>query len=324
MLPTPAPPAASSFLSGLTAACGLALALYLAALKLLLLPCATGLGDCGAVIHSRYGALLGVPVSFPAIVLWLGWIFLPSLRAQSACAYALALGAAVFLALQFFVVRAFCLYCTLHALASFAAVALPPPTLRRALPLFAALALAAIPVALGLRAPPAAALSSLAPLRAAALPWLGPATPGSPVLVLSFTCPACWERILAPLSEQSPPVARPAPALVLIKATPEDRDVTIALIAAVLAQSAPAPDALAVVATLAATQRDLIMTRPAEASALIRSLFPAAAARESAAAEILARHDAALAAAGIDTSPLLLRDGQPPSARPAFTELWAP
>jgi uncharacterized membrane protein len=127
-----------------TACCalGLGLSLYLSLLKFYSLPCA-GPGNCHAVIHSAYGSVYRIPAGAFGALLWAAAILVPDRTKRGVLLLLLSAGAAIFMGIQFFVLKTFCLYCTLHALAAWTALALHGQEPRRFMALVLAGALAA-------------------------------------------------------------------------------------------------------------------------------------------------------------------------------------
>jgi uncharacterized membrane protein len=122
---------AKSRLASLLAALGLALASYLALLKLYALPC-LGPGSCQAVLHSQFGAVFRVPVGVLGALLWLAVILVPDRSKRGALLLLMSAGAAMFMVIQFVVLRGFCLYCTLHAVVTWAVLSRPARSQRNA------------------------------------------------------------------------------------------------------------------------------------------------------------------------------------------------
>ena len=108
----PLPPTLKTLLAMACYTLGLALSLYLAALKLFALPC-VGPGNCHTVIYSAYGSVAGVPVSVFGALLWVGVLTVREESKRGALLFLLAAGALVFMVLQFGVLRSFCLYLSL-------------------------------------------------------------------------------------------------------------------------------------------------------------------------------------------------------------------
>ncbi len=229
---TPTLPSRTSVLATVLVGLGLLTCIYLSALKLLNVPCP--LTGCGEIINSRYGAILGVPLPFFAVPLWV-ILALPTTqawqsRAQLASAVLLALGGLILMGVQFIVLRGFCPFCTLHAAAALAVAFvlpfrgrahswLPSLVLVLTLPLVLAakgLALAQvhswdapgyasviIPKAskdAKTKKPVNVSDSSMQSLDStvdqAAFDWLGPVdAERSPILVISFQCPHCLDLL---------------------------------------------------------------------------------------------------------------------------------
>jgi len=295
---------------------GLALAVYLALLKIFVLPC-IGPGDCQAILYSMYGSVFHVPVGVFGAVLWLAVIIVPDDARRGALLVILAAGTAAFMAIQFFVLRGFCLYCTLHAVAAWGALALhrEKPRLWMAL---LALAVAGgaffvsrqhVTAHAQTEAARAPRLSVLADDRAA-LSWLGPVWPRSPALVLSLDCAACLD-LLEELTRQSYAGRNAGPALYL-KTNDANHELTVAFLAAVLAQrNLPKRDAFLAVATVLLADKESVLANPAAAAERIAAMFPAATAQKQLAEKVAAAQAEALASANPgDTTPLLiLRNG---------------
>jgi uncharacterized membrane protein len=252
-------PPRPSLITTLLAGTGLLCCIYLAALKLINLPCP--LTGCGEIINSRYGAVLGVPLPLLAMPLWIV-LALPATRAwqrnvQLASVLALACGGLVLMGIQFLVLRGFCPFCTLHALAAVAAAVafplrgrahawLPALVLALALPLIQAVKTAAEadlrPDAVPVRAPAAAAAGAAsAPVRPAlpsnidqaAFRWLGEIDPkNSPILVVSFQCSHCLSLLEQTLLD--PDFGTLKGPKVLVYSQPHESDDSVAVIAAIL------------------------------------------------------------------------------------------
>lgn len=117
------------------ALCAAALSLYLAALALLTgrLPPGCGEGSgCGDVLTSAWARLFGIPVSLPAIGMYIALATLICLSARIPaarrwvilCAACILAAVVWFIVLQAVVLRAFCVYCMVdHTLGALAAVA---------------------------------------------------------------------------------------------------------------------------------------------------------------------------------------------------------
>ena len=305
--------------SRLAAACytlGLALAVYLALLKFYSLPC-VGPGSCQAILYSMFGSVYHVPVGVYGAALWLAIIIIPDEDKRTALLLIMAAGTAVFMVIQFIVLRGFCPYCTLHAAAAWGALALhrERPRLWYILLAFAlagggfyasrqhAAAHAQTDTA---RAP---SLSVLADDRSA-LPWLGPIWPRSPSLVLSLDCAACLD-LLDQLTRESYTGRTSGPALFL-KTTDANRALTLEFIAAVLAQrDLHRREAFLAVLTVLVTDKETALADPAAATARLAAYFPAAASQMLTAEKIVAAQSKVLAETRLgDTTPLLIsRDG---------------
>ena len=256
-----APPPRASLLTTSLVGLGLLCCIYLAALKLINLPCP--LSGCGVIINSRYGALFGVPLPIFAIPLWVV-LALPvagawQARAQLASVVLLALGGVVLMGIQFLVLKGFCPFCTLHALAALAAAFslplrgrahawLPAVILALALPLVLIVKLAGeaqlrSPDAPGYStaAAPGGAAPAAAPARLAyptnidqaAFRWLGDFdAKASPILVVSLQCGHCLGLLEGSL--KSPQFGVTKGPKVFVYAQPQEAQDTIDVMAAML------------------------------------------------------------------------------------------
>jgi len=313
----PLPPTLKNWLASACYTLGLALAVYLALLKLFALPC-VGPGSCHAILYSRYGSVFHVPVGVFGALLWTAVIFSPDKFKRATLLALLAAGTAGFMIIQFFVLRGFCLYCTLHAVTAWCALALHGERPRRWLVLLALMLsggaflasrqyTAAHAQADTARAP----LLSALPDQPAALAWLGPIWPRSPTLVLSLDCAACLD-LLDELTRESYQGRTSGPA-VYFKINDANRTLTLRFIAAVLSQrDLPRRDAFLAAATVLLTEKDNALANPAEAAKRFAAIFPSAAGQFSLAEKVATAQTEALTAAGLgNTTPLLVsRDGR--------------
>lgn len=300
---------------------GLGLSLHLALLKFYSLPC-IGPGGCHSIIHSGYGSVFGIPAGLFGALLWAGAIAVPDRTKRGALLLILAGGSAVFMVIQFFVLRGFCLYCTSHAVVAWFAFALHGEKPHRsALLVGIALAVGGFELArVRAEAHVAAAPvvpSSGTPLAAApaGVPWLAPLTPRSPALVISLNCAACLD-LLEELTRRRYTDVRSGPAI-FFKVTDENRELTTTFVAAVLSQGGPKREAFLAVTTLLLTVKDQALSSPAIAAAQLASLFPAAAAQRDQATRLLESQTETLHTGKLsDTTPLLVPIGS--SARAFF------
>ena len=119
---------------------GFALSICLLYLKLYASGCPISAG-CSNVVFSRYGAFMGIPVSAFSLAFWGGIPLLGSStvvwrqRAFIGAKWAAVAAAVGFLVIQFYVLRAFCVYCTLHSLCVFGFAILAKNPTGRLLPL---------------------------------------------------------------------------------------------------------------------------------------------------------------------------------------------
>ncbi len=302
-------PAALRAAATLLVALGLGLALWLALLKWRSLPCIGG--GCEQVIHSRFGAVFGVPVGAVGAVVWLALFFPWSARWRTAWHGALALGAIGFMVVQFGVLKAFCPYCTAHAAA--AVMAWPRRAVRPAQwGLGLALAFALGGYALALRAAErhaAAAGGRPAALTAGADAFLPldetpPVAGTRPVLVLSVTCPACLD-LLAAVTLTSWPAGKIGPAI-YIKTDAKDRALAAVWLAACTETNGSSPrDRFMAVTAMLVGQRDVMASDPAATAEWLAGIFRPSAAARQAAEQALAQHTARLVEAGVVTTPTL-------------------
>lgn len=304
----------------LAAACytlGLALAVYLSLLKIFALPC-MGPGNCQAILYSIYSSVFRIPVGVFGALLWLGVIFIPDQNKRAMLLTLLALSTAVFMAIQFFVLRGFCLYCTLHAVAAWGAL-----ILHRERPRFW-MALLALTLASGsfffsrqyvanhaqadaARAPRLSMLAN----NPAAMPFLGPIWPRNPTLILSLDCAACLDQ-LDELTRQSY-TDRPSGPAVYLKTNDTNRALTVGFIAAVLAQrDLTRRDAFLATVTVLLSEKETALNNPSAAAARLAAIFPSAAGELQIAEKIVLAQSKTLANAGLgETTPLLIpRDGR--------------
>ncbi|MBK9990110.1 MAG: hypothetical protein IPP19_05060 [Verrucomicrobia bacterium] len=296
---------------------GLALAVYLSLLKIYALPC-IGPGNCQAILYSIYGSVLRIPVGVFGSLLWFGVIFIPDQNKRVVLLTLLALSTAAFMAIQFFVLRGFCLYCTLHAVAAWGAlmlhrerprfwVALLALTLAGGSFYFSRQYVATHAQADAARAPQLSMLAN----NPAALSFLGPIWPRNPTLILSLDCAACLDQ-LDELTRQSY-ADRPSGPAVYLKTNDTNRALTLGFIAAVLAQrDMIRRDAFLATATVLLSEKETALGNPAIAAARLAAIFPAAAGELQIAEKIVTAQSKALASAGLgETTPLLIpRDGR--------------
>ena len=293
-------------LSTLLAGIGLALALFLAALKIAHWPC-KGSG-CEAVLHSSYGTLLGLPIGLYAAALWLGVLFArhPSLR--TACQAALALGSLLFVGIQLFVLRSICPYCMAHALIAWLALPLHRSAPQRwgALAGLAAAAVLTTLAGTANRVPHIGQpqLSRWLRDQPDALYWLGPPTPNSAGLVLSLHCPACLYFLGNLLRFEQAPPHGPA---IYFRTDANDREMTAVFVSAVQAQPGNRREAFLGLTTLVLAHQDVLLSDPAKAAPALRALLPQSAAGEAAATALLTRQAKLLAAIPVETTPFLAR-----------------
>ena len=297
----------TTFLVGL----GLLTCIYLAALKLLNIPCP--LTGCWDIINSRYGAIYGIPLPLLAIPFWVALAY-PATRAwqnhiQLGSVLLLALGGLVLMGIQFFVLKGFCPFCTLHAAAALAAAFvlpfrgrahawLPSLMLPLALPLFFAVKVLAearvrswdapgfttMPVIpkppRDAKAPkptviPALSMLSLqANIDQVAFSWLGAIDADqSPILVISFQCPHCLDLIGQTL--KYPGFGSLRGPKVLLFASPDNSADSIALLAAILSVPGTPQEQFTKVFSQLGMLFDPLLTRDSKAlRSRLGALFP--------------------------------------------------
>jgi len=305
------PSSRTSSLTTLLAGVGLLTCVYLAALKLLNIPCP--LTGCWSIINSRYGAIYGIPLPLMAIPLWVALAF-PVTRAwqnylQLGCALLLALGGLALMGIQFFVLKGFCPYCTLHAAAALLAAFalpmrgrahawLPSLVLVLALPLFLAVKATAearvqswdapdytttpiIPkasktakAARPVFASAASMISLQANVDGVAFSWLGAFdAEQSPILVISFQCPHCLDLLGQALKQ--PHFGSFKGPKVLLFASPENAAGSSALLAAILSEpGTPREQFTAVFSQLGMLFNPLVTSDSKELRSRIGALFP--------------------------------------------------
>ena len=296
----------SSKITTCFAVAGLALSLFLALFKLAALPCG---GGCEKVIYSSYGELWGVPLGAYGAALWLGVFFAPGKRSRLLCQGVLAAGSVGLVAVQAFVLRAFCPYCLTHALLTWGALFIwktPPwkPGIGISLALAGAVWLGA---GLHARLPgpvSAAVLLTQSPARNAGCEWLGEAGPASPAVVLSVDCPACRDKMAALTAFDF--AQRKSGPLLYWRMEVANRELTIVLVAAVLSQPGDRREAFLAAMALLLAQQDLVLTDPKSAAAVLRATFPATGPYEKEAVILLDRQAEWLRVARVEITPLLI------------------
>ncbi len=310
-LPPAAMPSTPRLASHLICALGLALALYLTLLKLFALPCHAP-GDCQKIIFSSYGTIFRLPVGLYSAALWIAALLQRDAFKRAIFLSLLALGSLGFMVIQFAVLRGFCLYCTLHALCTFAAFALhrtaPRPSL--IIPLAALLAAGGFALsyqgAHSVSATPTSVSSAPRLSFVSGLPWLAPVGEKSPALILSLDCPSCLD-LLEQLTSHDFTSVKQGPTL-FFKTTPANRALTQEFISGILAQKdLPIRDAFLASTLLLLTQKDLVLTRPDAATQALAALLPASTTEHPLAEKILAAQSQALSAAKLPaTTPRLI------------------
>jgi uncharacterized membrane protein len=279
---------------------GLLCCIYLAALKLINLPCP--LTGCSEIINSRFGTVLGVPLPILAIPLWVVLALNPASNwqrmAQMGCALALGIGGAVLMVIQFFVLKGFCPFCTLHAVAAFAVVFalplkgrahswLPALILALALPVFQLVkttAEAQLQSQGAVASIPPGGVSSSSPASArvpfpdnidqAAFRWLGDIdAKQSPILVVSFQCSHCLSLLEQTLRD--PQIGTLKGPKIFVYAQPQESEDSVALIAAILSVPGSPQEQFATVFGRIGDLRDPLLTHDSkELRKRLGVLFP--------------------------------------------------
>jgi len=290
---------------------GLGLSLHLALLKTFSLPCLGGAG-CQSIIHSSYGTVLGLPVGYFGALLWAGAILTPDRTKRASLLGLLAAGSLIFLCIQFFVLRGFCLYCTAHAVSAWLALAVNAHAPKRwAALLGVALAFGGFGAARMYAVTKAAAVPTNAgnswtlPAASGGLPWLGEVTSDSPALVLSLDCPACLD-LLDELTRLPLADTQGGPAM-FFKATAQNEALTHVFVASILASAAPKRESFLASTAILLTMKEQALASPAQAAAQFASFFPKAAAHLEEARRLVTAQNATLTTNKMaDTTPLLI------------------
>jgi uncharacterized membrane protein len=321
-------------------AVGLLTCVYLAALKLLNLPCP--LSGCASIINTHYGSLFHVPLPLYAVPLWLTLV-VPSPRSwqvkvQLAALAALAGGALALMVIQFFVLKGFCPFCTLHAAAALASAFvvpkwgraqawLAPAVLALVLPIFlfvkilgqadaqswntpdAAPSAEAAPAVASPEVTPQAGVSSavnMASVDKAALNWLGDFdSKDSPILVVSFQCSHCLDLLQETLTH--PRMGTLKGPKIFVYSTHGSAADTVAVLAAILAQPGSPQEQFAAVFAQQDTFRDALITHDsAELKRHLAELFPGYESKLEAAKQLHTRQNVALKYINGRGSPFIL------------------
>ena len=296
-------PQRTSSLTSVLVGVGLLTCIYLAALKLLDLPCP--LSGCAGIINTHYGALFHVPLPLFAIPLWLT-LTVPAPRTwqvyvQLGALMALALGALALMVIQFFILKGFCPFCTLHAAAALVAAFvvpkrgrahawLSPVMLGLTLPLLFTVKVVEkaqvqsweTPAQASVAAPTAgpgtdaAAPVAIPPsVDKAALSWLGDFDPKqSPILIVSFQCSHCLDLLEETLTH--PHVGTLKGPKIFVYATYGTSADTIAVLAAILSAPGSPQEQFATVFAQQDSFRDALITHNSkELKSRLGELFPA-------------------------------------------------
>jgi len=295
--PTPRP----SFLTTTLVAVGLLCCIYLAALKVMNLPCA--LSGCSEIIGTRYGSLLGIPLPVLALPLWLlltipgdlAWIQ----RAQFLSSWFMAAGCLALMVIQFGVLHGFCPFCTVHAVSAVATAFalrkrgrahawLPAVMLALTFPLLMVVKAETVAHVESWQAAPAEPPPGGSPAQAAApsrpaIPasidqvafhWLGEFdAKESPILVVSFQCAHCLdllERVVA-----RPRIGTLKGPKIFVYSQPTSANDTIAILAAMLSVSGTQEEQFSALLGQMEVLRDPLVTRDSkELKNRLAELFP--------------------------------------------------
>ena len=314
----PTIPPRTSSLTTVLVGVGLLTCIFLAALKLLNLPCP--LSGCANIINTRYGTLFHVPLPLYAIPLWLV-LTVPATRTwqnllQLAALAALALGALALMFIQFFVLHGFCPYCTLHAAAALVAAStvpwrgrahswLPAAVLAATMPLIFTVKLVeqsqveswevrpqTSPVApqhseTGLAVAPKEVAPALPPsIDKVAFSWLGEFDhEQSPVLIVSFQCSHCLDLLEDTLTH--PRIGTLKGPKIFVYAPFNTSSDTIDVLAAILSVSGTPQEQFATVfAQLNLFRDELITHNSKELRSRLGELFPGYTAKLAAAKQL--------------------------------------
>jgi uncharacterized membrane protein len=281
---------------------GLLCCIYLAALKILNLPCP--LSGCADIINTRYGSLFHVPLPVYAIPLWL-ILTVPASgpwqeSAQLLVARLLGAGCLVLMGIQFIVLRGFCPFCTAHAVAAVATAVLLPKKGRAHTWLPAVMLALTFPVLGIVKATAVSRLESWQPVEApapgeaaagpggpsapkpvvpasidqVAFHWLGDFDPkASPILVVSFQCSHCLDLLEEVVSH--PRLGTLKGPKIFVYSQPNAASDTIAVLAAMLSVPGTQEEQFASVFSQIEVLRDPMVTRDSkELKSRLGELFP--------------------------------------------------
>ncbi len=302
----PTIPQRASSLTTLLVGVGLLTCIYLAALKLLNLPCP--LSGCAEIINTHYGSLFHVPLPLYAIPLWLV-LTLPlaglwQMRVQLGAVFALALGALALMFIQFVIIRGFCPFCTLHAAAALVAAFVVPKRGRAHAWLPAAMLALTLPLLFAVKAfeqaridswqgpgdvlpvapkpgepesaaGPRTAAPALPPgLDKAAFRWLGDFdAKQSPILIVSFQCSHCLDLLEETLTH--PRLGDPKGPKIFVYAAFGNSNDTVAVLAAILSVPGTPREQFATVFARLDSFRDALITHNSkELKNVLGELFP--------------------------------------------------
>jgi len=295
---------------------GAFLAGYSVLVKLAAVPCFSA--SCGTVINSVFGSLMGVPVGVFGLLIWGALPYLPR-PGRLAAKAALVGGSVVFIVVQFAILEQFCPICGAHALACFLVAPLPIPRRQAVISAYAGLVLALVAASWAdqwnrnrlrqqmlMPHPVVAESMEVTP----GLAWLSDRPLEHSRIVISLSCGQCQRILEEFLASRSIP-REVAPILFL---TEEENDgITRVVVAAVLsAGRGGAVDAFSKI-TAILLEDESIIARDDEVTAtfLLSETFPDLESFLDQAEGILKRHEEALAAFGVSTTPTVILNGVP-------------
>lgn len=295
---------------------GLGLALYLGIVKLTSGTC--GIGNCQAVLQSKYSSIAGIPVGFIGLAAWL--LLYQTALLATAARVLLVGGSLYFIGVQAFIIGQFCPACMLHALCAIA-VGLWPNRRPQALALLA-LSPAAIlavlaarpelhlpagsyPAGVGPQAIATAETVARSPLyvnlAGIASPWLG-THPDSALLIISFTCHHCMTGITELL--QTAKLIRP-PRILLITGA-GNQEITEHIMAAIIARGDNAAAFKQVILGLQPVQVDMLGGNLPQLTPTLARLAPDYLRYLPQASARLAQQNAGLVPLNVQGTPLLI------------------
>jgi uncharacterized membrane protein len=301
------------FIPKFTPLLGMTLAFVTFLLKLY--PTSCGLGDCGAVIQSSWGSILGIPVSLYGLIGWAVYLLPFPVALRKSALAALLLGSVYFIGIQVFILHSFCIFCMCHALTTFVmAMYLVRPLPQACTIGYASLYLVG---ALLLGGAGHASLryhqsnKILAQVSTAKLTnipegvlWLSEEA-STQRLVVSLTCSHCLQLLTK--AETLPTSQTPAAALIFLT-TDENRATTRHFVAAALARAPSEFPVLMAVSRIPNTQT-LWDTKTLQST--LNGMIPDYSAFLAEADALLEQHTQFLKTANIQGTPVLVTSGTP-------------